>query len=81
MEAGEKETMASNLTEAQTNIKSKAIRKHDGKFTCLLLIVCDGKYVFYFNNAWEVCFIIWRKLLEELQGCFSADILSITFLV
>ena len=37
--------MASNLTEAQTNIENEVIEKHDGKFTCLLLIVCDGKYV------------------------------------
>ena len=44
---------------------------------CLLLIVCDGKYVLYFNNAWGVCCIIWRKLLEEVPGCFCADTFSV----
>ena len=72
--------MANNLVEAQTNISNEAIEKHNGKFTCLLLIVCDGKYVFYFNNTRGVCYIIWRKLLVEILGCFCADILSIAFL-
>ena len=35
--------MGANMREAQTNIENEAIKKHDGKFGCLLLIVCDGK--------------------------------------
>ena len=44
-----------NLSEAQTNIGNGAIEKHDRKFTWLLLIVSDGKYVLYFNNTSGVC--------------------------
>ena len=51
MEAGEKEKMAINLIEAQTNIENKVNKKHGGKFTCLLLKVLDGKYVLYFHNT------------------------------
>ena len=43
--------MDANLSEAQTNIENEAIEKHHGKFTCLLLIVCDGKYVLCFINT------------------------------
>ena len=35
--------MGTNMREAQTNIENEAIKKNDGKFRCLLLIVCDGK--------------------------------------
>ena len=74
VEVGEKEKMAANLSEAQTNIENEEIEKDTGKLTWLLMIVCDGKYVLYFNNAWRVCCIIWRKLLEELLGCFYAEL-------
>ena len=35
--------MGANLREAQTNLENEAIKKRDGKFGCLLLIVCDDK--------------------------------------
>ena len=35
--------MGANLNEPQANIENEEIEKYDGKFTCLLLIVCDGK--------------------------------------
>ena len=65
--------MGANLSEIRTNIENEAIQKHNEKVTYLFLILYDGKYVLYFNNTWGVCQIIWRKLLEELLGCFSAD--------
>ena len=65
--------MSANLSEAQKNIENEAIGKHNEKVTYLFLIIYDGKYVLYFNNTRGVCQIIWRKLLEELLGSFSAD--------
>ena len=69
--------MSANLSEAQINVENEVIEKHNEKFSCLLMILYDGKYVLYFNNTSGVCQIIWRKLLEELPGCFSADTFSV----
>ena len=43
--------MGANLSKAQTNIENEAIKKLNEKLTCLFLIVCNGKYVLYFNNT------------------------------
>lgn len=43
--------MGTTLSEAQTNIENKAIGKHNGKLTCMLLTICDGKYVLYFLRS------------------------------
>ena len=50
IEAGENENMDA-LSGTQTNIENKVIEQHNGNLTSLLLTVCNGKYVLYFNNT------------------------------